>query len=339
MTKRTTNTSFSLTSSRSILGGLVSDQKRHDPPSVGAESEQEAASVWIEIGNIQPGSIQPRQYFSEQKIDELATSFKERGFRGTLNVRPLGDGKYELIAGERRWRAAQKAGLTKVSCIVEKLTDKEVLEFALVENILREDLSKLEETEGILELISQHLDIPKDEAISIIKTEGHSDKRSRSDVAPSEKLTQIEKILEFFGIELQTFRTKNLRTLSLPEDIKRAHLEKNLPYSSAIEIAKIKDEKGRKKLLGKAIKEELSYRDIKDLVQDVRSRQQSHSTSTPWKQKADKASLRIKRLAKKVKGAKVEETPEKQQQITSILETLENTLTQLEQNLDKVLDD
>ncbi|NET38225.1 MAG: ParB/RepB/Spo0J family partition protein [Cyanothece sp. SIO1E1] len=335
----TKNASFTLTNP-SILGGLISEKQHHEvsPPNI-TEAEQEAASVWIQISNIQPGSIQPRQYFSEQKIDELATSFKERGFRGTINVRPLDNGNYELIAGERRWRAAQKAGLTKVRCIIEELSDNEALEFALIENILREDLSKLEETEGILELISQRLNISRDKIIHTIKTEGHSDKRSRSDVAPSEQLAQIEEILLFFGVGLQTFRTKNLRTLSLPEDIKKAHLEKGLSYSSAIELAKVKDEKERKKLLNKALKEELSFRDIKTLVQEVCSKTQVNPIADKWKQQANDTSNKVKKLVNKIKKAKVEENPEKQQQLTSILTTLDSTLLQLEQDLDKVLND
>jgi len=265
MSKDTSNAAFNL-KGRSILGSFISE------PSATHEV-QEAAAEWISVDKIQKGNFQPRQFFSQEGIDSLAHSFKERGFRGTLNVRPLADGTYELVAGERRWRAAQQAGLKKVRCVVEQYTDEEALEFALVENLQREDLSKLEETEGILQLIETKLGIAHDLAITLVRTEGHSDKRNRSDVAPSEELKQIEALLSYFNIELQTFRTKNLRTLSLPEELKRAHLERDLPYSSALELNKVKDKQERETLLEEIITKKLSFRDIRERVRELTANQ------------------------------------------------------------------
>jgi ParB family chromosome partitioning protein len=265
MSKNTSNAAFNL-KGRSILGSLISESSVSD-------AVQEAAAEWIPVDKIRKGSFQPRQFFSKEGIDSLAHSFKERGFRGTLNVRPLANGTYELVAGERRWRAAQQAGLEKVRCVVEQYTDEEALEFALVENLQREDLSKLEETEGILQLIETKLGIARDRAISLVRTEGHSDKRNRSDVAPSDELRQIEELLSYFNTELQTFRTKNLRTLSLPEELKQAHLERDLSYSSALELNKVKDELMRKTLLEEVITKGLSFRDIKERVRELNAKQ------------------------------------------------------------------
>ena len=222
---------------RGILGGLLSEAQ--PSAQTHADGQEESAAKWIPLEKIQKGTFQPRQYFSQAGIDSLAQSFKERGFKGALNVRPLGSDTYELIAGERRWRAAKQASLKEVRCIIDAYSDDEALEFALVENLQREDLSKLEETEGILDLIGAKLGLEREYVISIIRTEGHSDKRARSDVAPSEALKQIEELLTHFGIELQTFRTKNLRTLSLPDDLKEAHLKESLSYSSALELSKL----------------------------------------------------------------------------------------------------
>ncbi|PSN13343.1 chromosome partitioning protein ParB [filamentous cyanobacterium CCT1] len=284
--KKAETSSFSL-AGRGILSTFVSGSLAHAAP-VGplqdeAQPLQEAATTktatttnpdgdtqWLPVDAIKPGAFQPRQFFSEEGINNLATSFKEQGFRGAINVRPLGDGSWELIAGERRWRAAKLAGLPEVRCIVDQYTDEEALEFALIENLQREDLSKLEETEGILKLIEVKLGIPKERVLAIVRTDGHPDKRGlRSDVAPSDDLRKIEGVLSSFGVELQTFRTKNLRTLTLPDDLKKAHLERGLSYSVALELLKVKDASKRRSLLEKALKGKLSFREIRDQVKTV----------------------------------------------------------------------
>ena len=289
MSKASSKESFNL-AGRGILGGLVSE------PS--SRSKDGNAAELIRLEKIVKSPFQPRQFFSQQSIDSLAEAFKEHGFRGALNVRPKDDGTYELVAGERRWRAAQQAHLKEIRCLVDTYTDEEALEFALMENLQREDLSKLEETEGILNFVSIKLAMPRDEIISIIKTEGHSDKTARSDVAPSDELRNIEELLSLFGIGLQTFRTKNLRTLSLPIDLKTAHLEQNLSYSSALELSKIKDDGDREKLLSKALQNGESFRNIKGQVQKALA-----ANKNPFVAKNSELVKRFDSMAKRVRKA------------------------------------
>ena len=106
---------------------------------------------------IQPGAYQPRRHFDEQAIQELAGSIRERGVLQPLMVRPLDGEKdsYEIICGERRWRASQIAGLHEVPAIVRKMTDREAMEIGLIENIQRQDLSPIEEAEGYSRLIEE----------------------------------------------------------------------------------------------------------------------------------------------------------------------------------------
>jgi ParB family chromosome partitioning protein len=315
MTKGTQKTPFNL-KGRGVLGGLVSG-----PPPVSESSQkfENVAAEWIPTDRIKPGTVQPRQFFSQAGIDNLAKTFQKDGFRGALNVRPAEDGSYELVAGERRWRAAQQAGLSEVRCIVESYTDEEALEFALVENLQREDLSKLEETEGILNLIEVKVGIPRDQAIAIIKTEGHSDKRSRSDVAPSDELVHIEAVLAHFGIELQTFRTKNLRTLSLPEDLKQAHLEQNLSYSVALELNKVKDVDERQALLEEALDQKLSFREVKEKVRGVRQPKQVAKEPTLVQQ--------LEATVRRVKQSQhLLEKGQKRKQLEKLLNELESLL-------------
>lgn len=108
----------------------------------------------VDINAIIPGKFQPRTEFEQEALRALADSIKEKGVLQPLLVRRQGD-KYELIAGERRWRASKLAGLSELPVVIKDLSDKEVLEAALVENILRENLSAIEEAEGYQRLIDE----------------------------------------------------------------------------------------------------------------------------------------------------------------------------------------
>ncbi|MET0644462.1 MAG: ParB/RepB/Spo0J family partition protein [Candidatus Binatia bacterium] len=111
------------------------------------ETDGGALSFRVEVDRITPSPFQPRRTFDEAKIDELAASIRNQGIIQPLVVRRKGDG-YELIAGERRWRAAMRAGLTHVPIVVRDASDHEALQLALVENLQREDLNPIEEANG-----------------------------------------------------------------------------------------------------------------------------------------------------------------------------------------------
>lgn len=111
----------------------------------------------LSVGSLQPSAAQPRRFFDEESIANLADSIKEHGVLQPLLVRPVkGDSdKYEIIAGERRWRAAQKAQIHEVPVIIQHFTDEEAMEIALVENLQRQDLTAIEEAEGYQRLMKE----------------------------------------------------------------------------------------------------------------------------------------------------------------------------------------
>jgi ParB family chromosome partitioning protein len=109
----------------------------------------------LRIDAIRPGKYQPRQEFDEEKIDELAASITSQGLIQPVVVRAAGPDSYELIAGERRWRAARKAGLEEIPALVKVVADQAVIAMALIENIQREDLSPLEEAQALSRLIEE----------------------------------------------------------------------------------------------------------------------------------------------------------------------------------------
>jgi len=109
----------------------------------------------LPLENLVAGLYQPRKFFYEEDLQELSASIQKRGVLQPIIVRPLGQNKYQIIAGERRWRASKMAGLSTIPAIVKELTDKEALEFAIVENVQRQDLNPLEEAEGYQRLIEE----------------------------------------------------------------------------------------------------------------------------------------------------------------------------------------
>ncbi|MCL4761473.1 MAG: ParB/RepB/Spo0J family partition protein, partial [Burkholderiales bacterium] len=109
----------------------------------------------VAIDRLRPGRYQPRTRMDEVSLDELAASIREQGVMQPSLVRPVDGGRYEIIAGERRWRAAQRAGLAEVPVLVKDVPDQAALALALIENIQREDLNPLEEAHGLQRLIAE----------------------------------------------------------------------------------------------------------------------------------------------------------------------------------------
>ena len=120
------------------------------------DSEKNDGAVTLKISEIEPNRSQPRKEFDEQALSELAESISAHGLLQPLLVRPLPLGGYEIVAGERRYRACRMAGLTEVPVIIRELTESETMELALIENLQREDLTPLEEAEGYAVLLNEH---------------------------------------------------------------------------------------------------------------------------------------------------------------------------------------
>lgn len=120
------------------------------------EEISSTSAVKLKINDIEPNRDQPRKEFDEKALSELADSITQHGVIQPLLVRPLSDGMYQLVAGERRWRAARLAGLSEVPVVVRELSDSETMEIALIENLQREDLNPIEEAQGLQLLIDTY---------------------------------------------------------------------------------------------------------------------------------------------------------------------------------------
>lgn len=132
--------------------------------------ESQGAAVKLAINEIEPNRAQPRKTFDETALAELAQSIATHGVIQPLLVRPLHDGGYQLIAGERRWRAARMAGLHEVPVVIRDMTDSEAMELALVENLQREDLNPIEEARGLQLLMETYTLTQEQAAVRIGKS-------------------------------------------------------------------------------------------------------------------------------------------------------------------------
>ena len=189
----------------------------------------------IRLDNMSPYTFQPRMVFDEEGLKSLSDSIREKGVLQPLLVRKKGE-RYEIIAGERRWRAARMAGLEKVPAIVKELSDQETLEIALIENLQRENLSAIEEAEGLNRLM-QDYDYTQDTLGKVIG-------KSRSYVANS------------------------LRLLSLPEEVRLMICDNKLSAGHARALVGLPN---ATEVAQKIITKELSVRQTEQLVAELKN--------------------------------------------------------------------
>lgn len=189
--------------------------------------------IKVMIDDIIPNTYQPRKFFDEEALNELSQSIKEHGIIQPLTVRKRGS-IYELVAGERRWRAARLAELSEVPCAVIEITDTESAQIALLENLQREDLNFIEEAEAYYNLIQDH------------------------------NFTQ-EEIAVKMGKKQSTIANK-LRLLKLPYKIRMLCLDNNLTERHARALLSLPDEKLQLQIIKKVIKNGLNVKKTEELI-------------------------------------------------------------------------
>jgi len=146
----------------------------------------------VPIELLRPNPNNPRKHFAEEELESLAKSLKDKGLLQPLVVRPRNDGSFEIVAGERRWRASQRAGLHELPVLIRELGDRETLEIALIENVQRSDLNPLEEARAYRQLIEQYDYTQLQLAEGIGKSRSHIANTMRLLTLPETILRQIE---------------------------------------------------------------------------------------------------------------------------------------------------
>ena len=197
------------------------------------DSEDNNGSVTLKISEIEPNRSQPRKEFDEKALSELAESISKHGLLQPLLVRPLPLGGYQIVAGERRYRACRMVGITEVPVIIRELGDTETMEIALIENLQREDLTPIEEALGYKVLIDEHGFSQEDVAQSV--------GRSRPAIANS------------------------LRLLKLPQNILDLVSDGSISAGHARALLTLEDEKLMQELAEEIIKKDLSVRQVEKI--------------------------------------------------------------------------
>lgn len=212
---------------------IKNDQIKNDQVNNDADRND---PVTVRISEVEPNRDQPRKYFDDEKLEELSESIKTYGILQPILVQKK-DGYYEIIAGERRWRAALKAGLKEIPVIIREYTDKEILELSLIENIQREDLNPIEEAEAYKRLIDEFGMSQEEMAKRVSK--------SRSAVANSLRLLKLE---------------GDVRKMLVDGQLSMGHARALLP----LEIAEEQIEVARK-----VADRQMSVRETEKLVRDI----------------------------------------------------------------------
>ena len=211
------------------------DMELEIDPLVDKESHQEQIEQ-VKIDSIKPNKYQPRTVFSEEKIEELARTIHIHGVIQPIVVRKIGEG-YEIIAGERRYRAMKKLGWSEVPAIIRELDDKETASIALIENLQREELTSIEEAFAYEKLIELH------------------------------SLTQ-EALAQRLGKGQSTVANK-LRLLKLPEEIKNVILTKELSERHARALIPLKDKELQLRLCAEVIEQQLNVKQLETRIQQL----------------------------------------------------------------------
>ena len=194
--------------------------------------------LYIDINDIKPNTGQPRKHFDEEKLEELASSIQQHGLIQPIVLRKLKTG-YEIVAGERRWRACRIVGLKEVPCIVKELTDEENMLLAIIENMQREDLNPIEEAEGLKQMIDTY------------------------------GLTQ-EQVSYSVG-KSRPYITNSLRLLKLPEEVRTLTASGEISVGHAKALAAVKDRDKQITLAKKTAKDGLSVRQIELMAKETKA--------------------------------------------------------------------
>jgi ParB family chromosome partitioning protein len=284
------------------------------------DDEPSSSPQMVKIESISLPDSQPRRYFDPQKLEQLTQSIKAHGILENLLVRPLEnkEGSYELVAGERRYRAAIAAELTEVPVTIRELADEEAFSIALVENLQREDLNPVEETEGIVTLLGIQLKESPEIVISLLyRMDNEQKKKVTNNVIGNTEKQKIESVFANLGQNWQSFVNNRLPLLKLPDEILEVLRQGKIEYTKAKAIALVKDEQQRKKILEEALDKNLSLVQIKEKIKALST--EEHSAPSP--------STQVKTITSRLNHSKLwEKNPKKWKQVQNWLQKIENLL-------------
>lgn len=285
--------------------------------------ETTTVAEWVSLMSIKTRE-QPRHYFDPEKLEQLVQSIAQHGILEPLLVRPLATDQYELVAGERRYRAALKLGLPEVPVVIRQLNDDEAIQLALIENLQREDLNPIEETEGVLQLLAFRLKMPVQAVPALLyqmKNALEKEADTRNNVIPnlrSDLTLEIQSVFQDLGLmNWLSFTCNRLPLLNLPNEVLDAIRSGKIAYTKALAIARIKDEGQRRTLLDRAIEENLSLNQIRAYIKAIKPQPELQSPQAL-----------VTNLHRRLLKAKLWEDPQRWTKAQALLAELESLLDQ-----------
>ena len=239
---------------------------------LGGAPEGDRAVGTVPIDAIVYNERQPRQFLDPVSLAQLTASIRERGVLEPVLVRRVGD-RYELVAGERRTRAAREAGLSDVPAIVLDIDDREALEISIMENLQREDLNAVEETEAVLQLLQLSLDLDRAGTLALIgevvqESRGRTGQGRFVETHKGAAVGLFERLGRFTPA---SFLANRVPILSFPEELLGAVRSGRLAFTKAQALARVDDAHERQRLLDEAIREDLSLSQIRRRITEVRA--------------------------------------------------------------------
>ena len=225
----------------------------------------------VPLDMVQKASSQPRQYFDPVKQQKLEVSISQHGILEPLLVRPVDLERYEIVAGERRYLAAKALGLSEVPVVIKELSDIEAIQIALIENLQRVDLSPLEETEGILQLLSVATNLDRKQVILLLyRMQNESKGKVTQNVLGKDLAGKIIQIFDDLGrLSWDSFVNSRLPLLKLPKDVLSVLQQGKIEYTKAKAISRVKDETLRKQLFEEAIASSWSLSKIREQINKI----------------------------------------------------------------------
>ena len=285
----------------------------------GSSSLPERPEQRLPLSQLSLPRRQPRRYFDAKSLQELVESVKLHGILQPLLVRPVAEETYEVVAGERRYRAAVEADLTEVPVIIRQLNEQEAWQLALLENLQREDLNPLEETEGILQLLELKLALPQEAVIELLSAAAHPERAAVDNVIHSQQWQELGAVFQSIGkFTPESFRTNRLPLLKLPTELLEVLRKGEIAYTKARAIAQVKDDNFRKELLDKALAQSLSLSEIRELIKVSQS-------SQPNEDFVSRFGRTYKRMKKSLKAL---DNPKKRKKLESLLAQIEELIAE-----------
>jgi len=229
----------------------------------GSEAVREIMT--IPVSDLCLWAEQPRKFYDPEGIEKLAETYRVHGILEPLIVRRNGNGEhaYQVVAGARRLLAAQKAALSEVPVKLLDLTDAQAMDIAHLENAAREDLNPLEDTDYMLRRAEMRLEMGRDACVRIIRAVARNQESILGLKLTDEHRAIVNELFADTGVSLKNFVTNRLILLSLPEPIKDAILNKQLPYSFAHILKPVKDEEFLNALIARIASREITRKEVK----------------------------------------------------------------------------